>query len=289
MKKDNEGNNDKLYIRETLQLLPENENKVLNLNELNINDKFGIEALLGFHKVNLSHLYFYHYNCESVNDLNWGCAWRSMQSVLKFQLSLSNQNKDKDISFYNLFMKYGSKDKLLEIFMKMKEGQDYSKALNSLLDKKFAPFETKYGWAEPFISQLILYDFGFEGELILINGYSSHNYTPKEVFNRTLNFKEFKELLKTHFMQNNPGPIIVDDSYISVSIFGVKFNEVNNNVELLILDPHASVKPICGVYIIVLNDLGDFVEIIPNQHVLASQSIAFNQYKFWTAYIPKSK
>ena len=85
-------------------------------------------------------------------------------------------------------MKYGSKDKLIEIFMRMKEGQNTEeKVINVLLDKKFAPFETDSGWAEPFISQLVLYDFWFEGELLLINNYSNNNYAPKEVFSRILN------------------------------------------------------------------------------------------------------
>ena len=42
-----------------------------------------------------------------------------MQTVLKYQLSLTNQNKD--ISFYNLFMKYGDKNKLIDIFKKMRK------------------------------------------------------------------------------------------------------------------------------------------------------------------------
>ena len=121
-----------------------------------------------------------------------GCAWRSMQSVLKYQLSLSNQNKDKEISFYNLFMKYGDKNTLVDIFTKMKENKNHTNELNILKNKEFAPHESSNGWAEPFISQLVLYDFGFEGELILINNYPSNSYDPKEVFSETLDFEQFK-------------------------------------------------------------------------------------------------
>ena len=78
--------------------------------------KFGKEKLENFLLCDLSHLYFYHYKCESVDDSNWGCAWRSLQSALRFQLSLNNQKKD--ISFYNLFMKYGAKNALIEIYKK---------------------------------------------------------------------------------------------------------------------------------------------------------------------------
>ena len=98
-------------------------------------------------------------------------------------------------------MKYGDKNVLIDIFMRMTKGQNISEVLKKLLNKKFAAFETDCGWAEPFISQLVLYDFGFEGELILINGYSNHNYAPEEVFSRTLNFKEFRELLRNYFKQ----------------------------------------------------------------------------------------
>ena len=319
MEKENETDKEKniKYIRDTLTLLPESENKVLNIQESKILErKFSLEKIKEFNLVSLFHLYFYHYKCESVNDTNWGCAWRSMQTVLKYKLSLSNQNKDQEISFYNLFMKYGSKEKLIEIFKKMKQEQDNTEMLEKksldkefspletdkgeakgkysiemlekkLLEKEFAPFETDKGWAEPFITQLVLYDFGFKGELLLIDHYCPNNYAPEEVFSTTLDFNSFKEKMKTHFTQKNPAPIILDDSYISISIIGVKFNELNNNIELLIMDPHATDKPEDGLYIIILDESGDCLEIIPNKHVLASLAITFSYNKPWMAYFPK--
>ena len=283
--------NENPYKREKLKIITSSKNNIINFKKTNILEiKFGLEKMKDFYKPNLLHLYFFYYCCESVDDTNWGCAWRSMQSLLKYQLSLSNQNKDNEISFYNLFMKYGSKNKLIEIFMRMKEGQNTEeKTLNVLLDKKFAPFETDSGWAEPFISQLVLYDFGFEGELLLINNYSNNNYAPKEVFSRTLNFNEFKEELKIHFKQDNPGPIIIDDSFVSLSIIGIQFNESNKNMGLLIMDPHAIDKPETGLYIIILNDSGDCLQIIPNKHVLASLAVSFSHNKPWMAYFPKKK
>lgn len=280
---------EKPYKRESLIRIPISQTKVLNFQESKLlENKFGEEIIKEFSTAKLSHLYFFHYNCESVVDFGWGCAWRSMQSLLKFQLSLSNQDKDKDISFYHLFMKYGAKDTLLDIFIKMKNNQDTSEVLNSLIDKKFAPYETDNGWAEPFISQLVLYDFGFDGELILINSYSNHNYAPQGAFNRTITFKQFKELLKTHFNQENPGPIIIDDSYSSLSIIGVKFDDKSENIELIIMDPHTYDKPEKGLYIIVLNKDGEFYNIIPFEHVLASKSVFFDRNKPWMAYIPKT-
>ena len=232
-------------------------------------------------------IYIYHYACESVNDLNWGCAWRSLQSALRFQLSLDN--KKEDISFYNLFMKYGSKDTLMEIYKKICKKENKEEIINILSKKVFAPHENSDGWAEPFISQLVLYDYGYEGDLILINGYPSRSYAPKEVFDKDVNFDEFKEILKKHFNQKNPSPIILDDSFASISLIGIKFSEDNENVELMIMDPHASVEPEKGLYIITLDKNGEFNQIEPDVLVLASHSIYFSKNKSWMAYIPKNK
>ena len=280
--------NEKKYKRQKLKILPDSENKILNFKESNILElKFGKEKISQFHLPDLSHLYYFYYKCETVDDSGWGCAWRSMQSALKYQLSLSNQNRDKDISFYNLFMKYGDKNTLIDIYMNMAKNQNKSEIKNKLIEKQFAPHETDCGWAEPFISQLVLYDFGFEGELILINDYSKHNYAPKEVFSRTLSFKEFKELLKNYFYQENPGPIIIDDGFSSLSIIGVKFDEEKENIEIIIMDPHTVDYPEIGLYIIILNKEGDRIEIIPKEQVLCSRAVQFSNNKPWMVYIPK--
>jgi hypothetical protein len=279
--------NIKPYKREALKRINKNDSYLLDFSKSNILEKkFGPDKLNNFLFCNLSHLYFYHYTCESVDDLNWGCAWRSLQSSLRFQLSLSNQTKD--ISFYNLFMKYGDKNNLIDIFKKMRKDQDISEIINKLKNKEFSPFEANSGCAEPFISQLVLSDFGFDGELFLINGYCNLNYAPEEVFTETIDFNKFKEKLKTHFSQINPGPIIIDDAYISVIIFGVKFNEENKSLELLIMDPHGVEEAEKGLYIIVLNEDGKYLDKIPNESVLASESVYFSDNKEWMVYIPKT-
>ncbi len=289
---DNNENEEKIYKRETLIRIPPSKTKVLNFQESNLlENKFGADKLKGFSTVNLSHLYFYHYSCESVDDYGWGCAWRSMQSVLKYQLSVTNQNKDNEISFYNLFMKFGKKDTLIKLYEDMKKKQDMNKKEDiskPLKNKAFAPHDIDNGWAEPFISQLVLYDFGFQGELILINGYPKYYFAPKEVFEKPIELSEFEELLKNHFMQKNAGPIIMDDGYSSISVIGVKFDEENSNMELIIMDPHAINDPKIGLYIVKLNSSnGDFIEIIPNNHVCASVSVHFSDKKPWMIYVPE--
>ena len=122
-------------------------------------------------------------------------------------------------------MKYGLKKTLTEIYEKLCKKENKEEIIKILSSKEFAPFENSDGWAEPFISQLVLHDFGFEGELILVNDYPKFFYAPKEVFEKPIELSEFKELLKNHFMQKNAGPIIMDDGYSSLSVIGVKFDE----------------------------------------------------------------
>ena len=276
------------YKRKKLERIKATDKNLENLAQsLILEKKFGTEKLINFLFCDLTHLYFYHYVCESVNDLNWGCAWRSLQSALRFQLSLNN--REEDISFYHLFIKYGPKDTLMEIFKKMCKKQDKDKIISILSTKVFAPFENSNGWAEPFISQLVLYDFGYEGDLILVNGYPSRSYAPKEVFDKTVSFNEFKEILKAHFSQKNPGPIVLDDSCASIGLIGIKFIEENGNVELMIMDPHVTGNPDKGLYIITLDKDGEFVKIEPDALVLASRSIYFSKNKPWMVYIPKTK
>ena len=277
----------KPYKRQALYRIDKTDSDLLNFSESKVLEKkFGSERLQNFLFCDLSHLYFYYYGCESVNDIDWGCAWRSLQSALRFQLSLKNEDKGKDISFYTLFMKYGSKSVLMDIYKRMNNNE---KNLYLLNQKTFAPFENQNGWAEPFISQLVLYDFGFEGELILVNGYPNQSYAPKEVFEKIVDFKEFKEILKNHFKKENPAPIVMDDSVSSLGLIGVKFNEDNDNIELMIMDPHATNEPEKGLYIISLDEKGEFKQIEPGFLVLASQAVYFSGNKKWMIYIPKSK
>ena len=283
---------EKPYKRAKLERIDKTDSDMENFGESKfLEKKFGQERLKGFSFCNLSHLYYYHYVCESVNDLNWGCAWRSLQTALRFQLSLNNQKKD--ISFYNLFMKYGLKKTLMEIYEKLCKKENKEEIIKILSSKEFAPFENSDGWAEPFISQLVLYDFGFEGDLILVNDYPKNSYAPKEVFDKTVNFNEFKEILKKNFSQTSPPPLILDDSYVSISIIGIELNEgkegKEGNISLMIMDPHSTIKPEMGLYIITLDENGGFINIEPNGKVLVSPAIFFNKNKPWMVYIPKTK
>lgn len=277
---------EKPYKRKALEKIDKTDSDLMNFTESKVLEKkFGQERLKDFKFCNLSHLYYYHYSCESVNDNNWGCAWRNLQSALRFQLSLNNQKKD--ISFYNLFMQYGSKKTLMEIYKKLCKKENKEEILNLLSLKEFAPFENSNGWAEPFISQLVLYEHGYEGDLILVNDYPKRSYAPKEVFDKTVDFNGFKEILKQHFNQENPSPIILDDSISSIGLIGIEIKE--EKISLMIMDPHSTIDPEKGLYIITLDENGGFIQIEPEGKVLASSAVFFNKNKPWMAYIPKTK
>ena len=62
----------------------------------------------------------------------------------------------------------------------------------------------------------------------------------------------------------------------------------NKSLELLIMDPHGVEEAEKGLYIIVLNEDGKYLNKIPNESVLASESVYFSDNKEWMVYIPKT-
>ena len=57
----------------------------------------------------------------------------------------------------------------------------------------------------------------------------------------------------------------------------------------MIMDPHASNNPEDGLYIITLDENGEFKQIEPEKLILASHSIYFSNNKPWMVYITKTK
>ena len=280
-----DSNNEKPYIRPKLiELSKEEEKKPFNTEELEniFNEKF---SFINFKTSNLKYLTYYYYNSESINDYNWGCAWRSTQTVLSYLLSIKGELSKKDISFKSLFMNYGSQSTLINIFKK-----DYninSEKIPDYIDIPFSPFETDKGWAEPFISKLILFDFGFKSELFLINNYPVHAYAPKEVFQKTINFEEFVKVLEKHFNHKNPSPIIIDDSCISLIISGIKVED--NFVYLIILDPHIQLKRKgdTGIYYIKLLKDGSYDINENKQETIFGERLNFKEIN-WMILLPEN-
>lgn len=269
------------------ELMPEEEKKVVKPEKIQeiFNHRFG-ERMQGFKTVNLSYLNYYYYNCESINDFNWGCAWRSMQTCLDYELNKSSTNKkhDKNIGFKNLFNSFCQRNVLINLWKKMKGIEE----IPGFFNKEIFPCENGCGWAEPFISQLVLFSYGFKGDLILINDYNKCNYAPREVFKDTKDFIWLQVFLNNYFEdENNKGPIIIDDSRISCCIIGAKL--LPDSIELLIMDPHIISDVEEGIYIVKLSKEGECKDIYPKERVLrTSRCIFFNNNKPWMFFIPKN-
>ena len=246
---------------------------------------------------------FYFYDCECIKDYGWGCAWRTTQTALKTYLNLltnyllKNTIKLKDeyctilanlqsfsFSFEKIFLLYGSRIKLDEIYLKTKNLKtipDYLKIID------YAPFETQNGWAEPFISYLIFSDQGIKGRLLLLNKHPRHAFAPREVFeDHILSYEEFKALIISHFSGENCAPIIIDDSLVSLNVLG--FTYTHNKFTLLIGDPHVEQKNPgdSGIYSIILCEKGNIDIDLNFQHTNYTYMIQF-EVKGWMIFLPE--
>jgi hypothetical protein len=244
---------------------------------------------------------FYYYNCETIKDYGWGCAWRTTQTALKTYLNqltiflasnedklningtlLQNLNEFK-YSFDKLFFKYGSRKKLDEIYLQKNSLSTIPEYLEKTM---YAPFESENGWGEPFISQLIFYDQGINGRLLLINKYPRNAFAPREVFEETiLEYNEFVSLLIDHFGNQYAPPIIIDDSIISINILGFSFN--GDKFQILIGDPHVpqDKQGEVGIYTVTLTEEGLIDNELTVQNTNHTFSIHF-KVKGWMMFIP---
>lgn len=234
--------------------------------------------------VNLDHLYHYYYNCESVQDFGWGCAYRSLQTLLSYKLSLENKYNPEDITFDKIFKTYGKRECLIEKIKKLKNLTEEPECLKNRL---FAPFETDNGWIEPFISQIICNDYNITGKLILVNSYPEDAYAPKEFFdNKIYDFKELKQMLFEHFNKENALPVIVDDAKISLCIIGIAECS-DGNVLILYMDPHADrdKDPINNIFYVKVGQEGKGLKS-KKGYDLRIQFFLNYKYNHWMVFIP---
>lgn len=243
-----------------------------------------------FNISNIEYLSYYYYNCESIEDYGWGCAWRAIQTSLSFFKNyLKEKNKelnDFDLSFPNLFMSFGHRNTLEKLFMKEYDITDGT-IPEYLINKKFAPFETNNGWAEPFIAKLIFSHFNLHGELLLINQWPMYAFAPKEVFNRCITYNEWIEVINDYFQNKNASPIIIDDSIRTLCITGVYIDKETNHHHLLLLDPHVKEPDIgdTGIYKLVLTANGEFKNELNPQPTILGKRLDFSS-KEWMTFIP---
>lgn len=241
--------------------------------------------------VNLKYLSFYYYDCESVHDFGWGCAWRVIQTCLSYLLSCSSQlNSSIGVSLKNLFMTYGARSKLESLYIKTYQPENPNLP-DYISNRNFCPFESMDGWAEPFIGKLIMSDYGFEGELLLINSYNEQAYTPKEVFSRIISFQDFIEMVKEHFEKEDASPIMIDDTIVTLCIGGIGKEEADGDdaIRFIILDPHVKNdrKGEQGIYYIIIEKNGEYKMTKNKQETILGNRLRFNN-KGWMVFIPKN-
>jgi hypothetical protein len=118
-------------------------------------------------------------------------------------------------------------------------GNESTAELPDFLNKrKFAPFENDKHWSEPFISQLIAFNYGFKGRLFNVVNYPENAYAPIEVFEKdALSFLHFKLLLCNYFNSVSSCPIIIDNSISTYCIVGCYYS-TPEIFSIIIADPH---------------------------------------------------
>lgn len=206
--------NEKSYEREKLQ----------RLRSADRNGSFEIPSNLpeGVQKACWRGL-LYTFDSEGINDYGWGCAWRAIQTTLSaFKV---------ETKFEELFHLFGRREVLNNLYY-----DKYAEEIHAQ-DKKFAPYELRSGWAEPFIGEMALRFYGITSRLETINGIPGACNAPEVVFhNDSLSFTQFVNRLDHHFSGKKPAPIMIDDASYAFNIIGMGQDE--ESVTFWISDPH---------------------------------------------------
>ena len=147
--------------------------------------------------------HYYHYNQDNFNDAGWGCAYRSLQTLLSWFLLNTSVGKNIKIptipEIQTILVKIGDKDK------KIIGSNDWIGAIEVNL----------------VLNELL----GIDNQIL---------YVPS---GNELNSKG-RELLY-HF-QHNGTPVMVGGGKFAYTILGVDYDKVKGECKFLILDPHYS-------------------------------------------------
>lgn len=196
---------------------------------------------------------FYGYNAEGIVDYRWGCAWRAIQTCLSAY--------GVEVSFEEMFHLFGQSQNLEFLYNNKYPDQGLS------TETEFAPYDLKLGWAEPFIGELAMHFYQLSSSLESVNGIPKFHYAPIEVFHHPLlKFQAFKERLESHFKNDNPAPVMIDDGTCALTIVGIGFHE--SETKLWIADPHIEEgvnqlpveKSPVGLYTVTLNEAGKQID-----------------------------
>lgn len=160
----------------------------------------------------------YRYCADTIDDKQWGCGWRAIQTCL------SSYNKN-DVTFKQLFHMFGPLEHLQWLY-KNKTGHDLPEK-NIEGNKFFSPYESLYGRANAFIGQMVMHFYGISSELKYTNGDSEHEVDMLEL------------RIADHFIKNET-PIMMDNGVQALNIIGMGYSidiDEKKNTVLWISDP----------------------------------------------------
>ena len=145
--------------------------------------------------------YYYHYNQDNFNDAGWGCAYRSLQTIISWFILNTSIGKNIKVptipEIQNILVKIGDKDKKI-IGSKDKIGAiEVNLVLNEL--------------------------FGIDNKILHIPIGININSKGKE--------------LLYHF-RNNRTPIMIGGGVSAYTILGIYYDQEKDEYKYLILDPH---------------------------------------------------
>ena len=145
--------------------------------------------------------YYYHYNQDNFVDLGWGCAYRSLQTLISWFILNTSVGKNIKVptipEIQNILVKVGDKDKKIIGSNEWIGAIEVNLVLNELL--------------------------GIDNQILYVSNGTELNSKGRE--------------LLYHF-QHNGTPVMVGGGVYAYTILGVDYNKVKGDCKFLILDPH---------------------------------------------------
>ena len=147
--------------------------------------------------------YYYHYNQDNFVDLGWGCAYRSLQTLISWFILNTSVGKNIKVptipEIQTILVKLGDKDKKIIGSNEWIGAIEVNLVLNELL--------------------------GIDNQILYVSSGSELNSKGRELI--------------YHF-QHNGTPVMVGGGVYAYTILGVDYDKVKGDCKFLILDPHFS-------------------------------------------------
>jgi hypothetical protein len=145
--------------------------------------------------------HYYHYNQDNFNDAGWGCAYRSLQTIISWFILNTSVGKNLKVptirEIQTILVKLGDKDKKIIGSSDWIGAIEVNLVLNELL--------------------------GIDNQILYVPSGAEVNSKGRE--------------LLYHF-QHNGTPVMVGGGVFAYTILGVDYDKVKGECKFLILDPH---------------------------------------------------